>query len=276
MKTKKDYDFYLKRFQEVVCFLTAVGIKKRFKTVEEYRKARNSSKAYYLNIAWEILRRLSRLPFGKQHAFENFVEQSKTLFVYHRHCHKKFKTKKHFSRNSWFELSESTLNKWFENEENLNTKTCKLIGKESHKWIDKYVYGAKFEKIKEEKKPEINTVDDIPSDEEILAQKKKTLSYRLQEFHNKGYLQCSEAERIRRHSIYADELPKIKDSGITYYDTSKHLDARQIILNNILNHPTEWKSNCTTTQSELGRWCSAVKENIAINVKQRAQLSQTF
>lgn len=139
MKTKQDYNFYLKRFQEVICFLTAVGIKKNFKTIDNYRSSKNSSKAYYLNIKYESLARLSRLPQGKK-CFEQFIKSSENLFIYHRHCHKTFKDDKKFSRNSWFELSESTLAKWFEDEKNFNTNTCTLISKYTHKWIDKYVF----------------------------------------------------------------------------------------------------------------------------------------
>lgn len=139
MKTKKDYCFYLKRFQETICFLTVCSIKKEFKTLDAYKAAKNSSKAYCLNIKAEPLSRLSRLPHGKR-CFEEFIKSSKKLFTYHRHCHKTFKENKKFSRNSWFELSETTLAKWFEDEKNFNTKTCTLISKTTHKWIDKNVF----------------------------------------------------------------------------------------------------------------------------------------
>ncbi len=103
---------------------------------------------------------------------------------------------------------------------------------------------------------------DIPSDEEILAQKKKSLSYRLQEFHQKGYLQASEAERLRRHSIYADELPKIKDCGTVFEDTHKHLSERQIILNNIKKNPSEWDVDFADQKNELGRWFHSTSKAI--------------
>lgn len=140
MKKKKDYEFYLTRFQEVVCFLTAVGIKKHFKTVAEYKKAPNSSKAYCLNISGKILVKLSRVRSIDKYRFEEFIEASSSLFTYHKHCHKTYKSGKKFSRNSWFELSDLELEKWFSNDSNFNTKTCELINKESHKWIDKHIY----------------------------------------------------------------------------------------------------------------------------------------
>ena len=41
MKNKNSYEFYLRRFQEVVCFLTVVRIKKHFSTVDKYRNSKN-------------------------------------------------------------------------------------------------------------------------------------------------------------------------------------------------------------------------------------------
>lgn len=82
--------------------------------------------------------------------------------------------------------------------------------------------------------------DDIPSEEEQLAQRKTTLSYKLQEFHDKGYLQASEAERLRQCSIYADELSKIKDNGTTQADTSHNLAARKTICNYIKSNKVEF------------------------------------
>lgn len=158
MKTKQDYDFYLKRFQEVVCFLTINRIRKHFGTIAAYNNAKNSSKAYHLNIKSKIVARLARLPQGR-HCFEEFLEKSSSLFVYHRHCHKTFRENKKFSRNAWFELSESVLARWFEDEKNFNTSTCSLISKTTHKWIDKYVFN-----YKDGKKMIDN--NDIPEDDE--------------------------------------------------------------------------------------------------------------
>lgn len=99
--------------------------------------------------------------------------------------------------------------------------------------------------------------DDIPSEEEQLAQRKKLLSYRLQEFHDKGYLQASEAERLRQCSTYADELPKIIDKGVSMADTSKQLDARQRICAYINKHKEEFGLDVDDLDSlhkQLGRW----------------------
>jgi len=83
------------------------------------------------------------------------------MFIYHRHCHKTFKENKKFSRNAWFELSEEVLSKWFEDEKNFNTRTCELISKTTHKWIDKYVFH-----YKNGKKETMQDNSDIPEEDE--------------------------------------------------------------------------------------------------------------
>lgn len=104
--------------------------------------------------------------------------------------------------------------------------------------------------------------DDIPTEEEQLAQRKKLLSYRLQEFHNKGYLQASEAERLRQCSTYADKLPKIKDNGVILSDTSKQFDARLRICTYINKHKEEFGLDLDVVDldalhKELYRWVVA-------------------
>jgi hypothetical protein len=163
MKSKKDTEYYIKRFQEIVCFLTAKGIKKSFKTLDEYNQSKPSSKAYCLHIDWELLAKLSKIDNKK--CFEKLLEESKHLFSYHRHIHKSYvKSNKHFSRNSWFELTPETLELWFADEKNFNPKTCKLISKDTHKWIDKNIYANKHEEFKS-KKPKSNI---IPEEEDVF------------------------------------------------------------------------------------------------------------
>ena len=96
------------------------------------------------------------------------------------------------------------------------------------------------------------------------------MSYRLQEFHDKGYLQASEAERLRQCSIYEDELPKIQDKGTSQSDTSDNLAARKKICNYIKSNKTEFGLNfdkledADDTHQRLYKWlivterCSAV------------------
>lgn len=123
----------------MVCFLTLASIKKNFKTLDEYGKAANCRKAMFLHITDDILRRLSKTPDGRIH-FQEFIDKSESLFAYHRHCHKTYKSGKKFSRNSWFELDAEWLAENFK-EENFSTATCGFLTKEYHKWIDKRVYG---------------------------------------------------------------------------------------------------------------------------------------
>lgn len=123
----------------MVCFLTLTSIKKNFKTLDAYNRASNCRKAMFLNVADNILRKLSKTPNGRIH-FQEFLDESTHIFKYHRHCHKVYKTGKRFSRNSWFELDAEWLAENFK-EENFNTATCGFLTKEYHKWIDKRVYG---------------------------------------------------------------------------------------------------------------------------------------
>lgn len=122
----------------MVCFLTIASIKKNFKTLDAYNRASNCRKAMFLNVADNILRKLSMTPGGRIH-FQEFLDESTHIFKYHRHCHKVYKTGKRFSRNSWFELDAEWLAENFK-EENFNTATCGFLTKEYHKWIDKRVY----------------------------------------------------------------------------------------------------------------------------------------
>lgn len=222
MKTKKDYNFYLKRFQEVVCFLTSVRIKKNFKTVDEYRSSKSSSKAYYLRIKYEVLARLSRLPHGIR-CFEQFLKDSSSMFIYHRHCHKTFKENKKFSRNAWFELSEEVLSKWFEDEKNFNTRTCELISKTTHKWIDKYVFHYKNGK----KTMKIDNSDIQEEDEQDTIITKEELQAEINKQHCSRFF----AKRCFKILTSVDEDFKESRHGWSAEDTAKTAAWRQEFLN---------------------------------------------
>ena len=182
MKKKYGEDFYLKRFQEVVCFLTASKIKKHFGTLEKYYAAKNSSKAYSLHIKWNILFHLTRV--GSTHKMNELIAASENVFKYHRHCHKTYKDDlnatppkqdskdsgktlqkpkgKHFSRNSWFELSDKVLEDYFAApEDNFNTKTCHVLSKEAHKFIDWCVFKYKIYKYDTSPRPKKQKKDTI-------------------------------------------------------------------------------------------------------------------
>lgn len=147
---KKTYtrDFYLKRFQEVVIFLTAVNIKKHFSSLEAYKRAPNKSKAYPLGFKWDILRKLSRI--GNHKHFKAFCRESQSLFIYHEDYHRKFTSGKRFNRNAWFELSDKVLEDYFSApDDNFNTRTCHFLSKEAHRFIDKHVYNFTAKKNRE-------------------------------------------------------------------------------------------------------------------------------
>jgi len=80
-------------------------------------------------------------------------------------------------------------------------------------------------------------------------------------------LQASEAERLRRQSIYAEEIAPIKDSGISLTDCNKHIEQRIKILNNVIMHPTEWNVDINDKNNELGRWYSVTKKATTLALK---------
>lgn len=213
MKNKNNYEFYLRRFQEVVCFLTVVRIKKHFNTVDKYINSENSSKAYYLSIKYDVLARLSRLPHGIR-CFEQFLKDSGSMFIYHRHCHKTNKKKnKKFARNSWFELSESELARWFEDEKNFNTKTCKLISNETHKWIDNYIYytvDVQIKKLNNDYKEKYYAIlhNEIEKDNKMTKAEKEIIIKKYA--NNEGAFESAEDEikrltKIEKQKIRAQE-----------------------------------------------------------------------
>lgn len=229
MKTKQDYDFYLKRFQEVVCFLTINRIRKHFGTIAAYNNAKNSSKAYHLNIKSKIVARLARLPQGR-HCFEQFLKSSESLFVYHRHCHKTFRDNKTFSRNSWFELSESVLACWFEDEKNFNTSTCTLISKTTHKWIDKYVFNYK------DGKKMIDNSDIPEDDEQQIGITKEWLQSKVNEE------KCSKTFAKNCWKILTDNDEDFKESryGWSSEDSFRTKEWRLKFLCVVANNKEKW------------------------------------
>ena len=172
MKHTKDNNFYLTRFQECVKFLTQRNIiefihKDNLKSFDDYKKQSAARKAYYLNINSEIISNLTRC--NKTHYLNDFLEKSKDIFTYHRHYHKKYKSRKQFSRNSWFELlNESDIKICFDNPSFIHTNNKEILSKESHKFIDKIylVYSKKL------KKNEDKENEDMTKKEEQAIDKK--------------------------------------------------------------------------------------------------------
>ena len=177
MKHTKDNNFYLTRFQECVKFLTQRNIiefihKDNLKSFDDYKKQTAARKAYYLNINSEIISKLTRC--NKTFCLNDFLEKSKDIFTYHKHYHKKYKSGKQFSRNSWFELlNESDIKICFDNPSFIHTNNKEILSKESHKFIDKIylVYSKKLKK-NEDKKNEDKENEDMTKKEEQAIDKK--------------------------------------------------------------------------------------------------------
>ena len=111
MKHTKDNNFYLTRFQECVKFITQRNIiefihKDNLKSFDDYKKQSAARKAYYLNIDYSILLKLTRC--NKTFCLNDFLEKSKNIFTYHKNWYKNYKSDKQFSRNSWFELKKES------------------------------------------------------------------------------------------------------------------------------------------------------------------------
>ena len=148
MKHTKDNNFYLTRFQECVKFLTQRNIiefihKDNLKSFDDYKKQSAARKAYYLNINSEIILKLTCC--NKTYCLNDFLEKSKNIFTYHRHYHKKYKSGKQFSRNSWFELlNESDIKICFDNPSFIHTNNKEILSEESHNFIDNKIYSDYF------------------------------------------------------------------------------------------------------------------------------------
>lgn len=239
-KVKKSYDcsFYLKRFQEAVEFLTALNIRQKFKSLDAYKKANGHQRAYHLGIRHEIVNMLSRVGEARTRCFTKFLEESAALFKYHRHVHKKYSSGKTFKHNSWFELAPAELDRWFSDERNFNTATCPLISKETHKWLDKHVFGYKAAKPVKAKpapkkpaaqKPVVKPAD-VPSD---LQETPPWLTQKLvQTMLDVGMLTWDAAEEVICSTPYTWRLNtpcrkmRYWEQGLTYAEKAVNLLGR--------------------------------------------------
>lgn len=125
----------LRRFQEVICFLTAKSIyesySNSFGSLMDYDLADDFSKAYHLGICPKLLQDLARCCVKK------FVEQSSHLFTYHKHFHN---AQNGINKNAWFELNRDVLKKWLSDKDNLNIKKCTLICEDSKKFLEEKAF----------------------------------------------------------------------------------------------------------------------------------------
>ena len=232
MNIKHSID-YLKRFQEIVIFLTLLNIKKEFKSIEAYNKASNSLKARKLHISAKILLQLSRNRENNKRSFEDFLKKSTDLFIYHRHCHKTYKSGKIFKRNSWFELKDQILDCADLN--NLCTKNKTLLSKFSHEWLDKHIfnYKKKEKNMTKAEKEEIKKECEegkhaFPAEMLIKQQEKKERreTKRLMNISKKAYVELTskitqleaEIEQLRAEN---EHLKQLKDLNSDIDEESK-------------------------------------------------------
>lgn len=279
MKKKYGEEFYLKRFQEVVAFLTAVGIKKHFRSIDAYKRAANSSRAFHLTIKWDILEKLTTLRINNtlRKRFEDFIGRSKDLFTYHRHCHKTYSSSdKHFSRNAFFELSDKVLEDYFSTPDNFNTKTCHFLSKEAHRFIDKHVYKDKFKKNQEENTTKAEKENenlkaeneqlrdpnsDIPKEEEkkeeIENQKKPAITTPPDDI----------PEEDDEDDI-ADKLDEIKDqkkSPVKPPEDDIPAAPEEKHYSKVIPRLQEFVNKCYISKREAERFAAIAKEKIPIN-----------
>lgn len=122
--------------------MTVLKILENFKSFEDYKNAKASSKAYILGSAL-TRKTLSELARNnkKHHCFKKFLKDSDGIFIYHKPCHKKYKSGKSFSRNAWFEIDIQTVELAFAKGKTYwHTNNTMLLDRHSHKWIDKHIF----------------------------------------------------------------------------------------------------------------------------------------
>ena len=107
--------------------------------------------------------------------------------------------------------------------------------------------------------------DDIPTDEEQKEDKAKLLSFKLQEFLDKKYLQLSEAETLKQCSIYSSEIPALEDKKcVTLDDTSSRWRQRATIARYIQKHMHEFSIDNWNENKYPKNWAVKVLKNEAL------------
>ena len=116
-------------------------------------------------------------------------------------------------------------------------------------------------------------VDDIPTDEEQKEDKAKLLSFKLQEFIDKKYLQLSEAEALKQYSIYSSEIPALEDKKhVNLDDTSSRWQQRANIARYIQKHMHEFNIDNWNENKYPKNWAVKVLKNEDF-MKKKARLS---
>ena len=115
--------------------------------------------------------------------------------------------------------------------------------------------------------------DDIPTDEEQKEDKAKLLSFKLQEFLDKKYLQLSEAETLKQCSVYSSEIPALEDKKrVTLDDTSSRWQQRATIARYIQKHMHEFSIDNWNENKYPKNWAVKVLKNEVL-MKKKARLS---
>lgn len=135
---KKQNINYLRRFQEVVIYLTLVNMKNNFNSLDDYYNESVGNKALKLHITEQIIKKISK------YHLKEFIAESTHLFKYHKHCHVKFASGKKFTRNSWFELNSHLLDS--QNLTSLANCCLDSMSADSRKWIEKHFFKTKQRK----------------------------------------------------------------------------------------------------------------------------------
>ena len=116
-------------------------------------------------------------------------------------------------------------------------------------------------------------VDDIPTDEEQKEDKAKLLSFKLQEFLDKKYLQLSEAETLKKYSIYSSEIPALEDKKhVNLDDTDSRWQQRATIARYIQKHMHEFNIDNWNENKYPKNWAVKVLKNEDF-MKKKARLS---
>lgn len=136
---KKQNINYLRRFQEVVIYLTLVNIKNNFNSLDDYCNESVGNKALKLNIKNKFLNNLTKIDNVRH--LKEFIAESTHLFKYHKHCHVKFASGKKFTRNSWFELKSHLLNS--QNLTSLANCCLDSMSADSRKWLEKHIFNTR-------------------------------------------------------------------------------------------------------------------------------------
>ena len=133
--------------------------------------------------------------------------------------------------------------------------------------------GSDIPDVPPEPAPIKQPTDDIPTDEEQKEDKAKLLSFKLQEFLDKKYLQLSEAETLKQYSIYSSEIPALEDKKhVNLDDTDSRWQQRATIARYIQKHMHEFNIDNWNENKYPKNWAVKVLKNEDL-MKKKERLS---